>query len=174
MSLFVYEVALGTDQQTQLAKAAFKRMKTLRHPNILAYVDGLEVCVWCILPSQTQRYKTPTYSYNWRRYNNLSFKYPSFFSFSTYCSDRAICNWRHLHIGLMSGSVQIGSSLDVKGGQEPRLGYNSPSLITVQSWWKIHVFNAEYCQYLLGVRLLNARSFLFGETVSYVPLLKRN
>ncbi|XP_061581572.1 N-terminal kinase-like protein [Cololabis saira] len=42
VSVFVYEMAQGTDQQTQLAKAAFKRMKTLRHPNILAYVDGLE------------------------------------------------------------------------------------------------------------------------------------
>lgn len=45
MSVFVYDVAQGTEQETQLAKAAFKRMKTLRHPNILAYVDGLEVCV---------------------------------------------------------------------------------------------------------------------------------
>lgn len=45
MSVFVYEVAQGTEQQTQLAKAAFKRMKTLRHPNILAYVDGLEVYI---------------------------------------------------------------------------------------------------------------------------------
>ncbi|XP_072251685.1 N-terminal kinase-like protein [Leuresthes tenuis] len=42
VSVLVYEVAQGTEQQTQLAKAAFKRMKTLRHPNILAYVDGLE------------------------------------------------------------------------------------------------------------------------------------
>lgn len=42
VSVFVYEVAQGSEQQTQLAKAAFKRMKTLRHPNILAYVDGLE------------------------------------------------------------------------------------------------------------------------------------
>ncbi|KAM9795442.1 N-terminal kinase-like protein [Neosynchiropus ocellatus] len=42
VSVFVYDVAQGTEQQTQLAKAAFKRMKTLRHPNILAYVDGLE------------------------------------------------------------------------------------------------------------------------------------
>ncbi|XP_034037770.1 LOW QUALITY PROTEIN: N-terminal kinase-like protein [Thalassophryne amazonica] len=42
VSVFVYEVAQGTEEQTQLAKAAFKRMKTLRHPNILAYVDGLE------------------------------------------------------------------------------------------------------------------------------------
>lgn len=41
--MFLYEVAQGTEEQTQLAKAAFKRMKTLRHPNILAYVDGLEV-----------------------------------------------------------------------------------------------------------------------------------
>ncbi|GLD70286.1 N-terminal kinase-like protein isoform X2 [Lates japonicus] len=45
VSVFVYEVAQGTEQQTQLAKAAFKRMKTLRHPNILAYVDGLEKAV---------------------------------------------------------------------------------------------------------------------------------
>ncbi|XP_068596978.1 N-terminal kinase-like protein [Brachionichthys hirsutus] len=42
VSVFVYDVTQGTEQQTQLAKAAFKRMKTLRHPNILAYVDGLE------------------------------------------------------------------------------------------------------------------------------------
>ncbi|XP_034454191.1 N-terminal kinase-like protein [Hippoglossus hippoglossus] len=42
VSVFVYDSAQGTEQQTQLAKAAYKRMKTLRHPNILAYVDGLE------------------------------------------------------------------------------------------------------------------------------------
>ncbi|KAK2891001.1 hypothetical protein Q8A67_013644 [Cirrhinus molitorella] len=42
VSVFVYEVTQGTDEQTQLAKAAFKRTKTLRHPNILSYVDGLE------------------------------------------------------------------------------------------------------------------------------------
>uniref|UniRef100_A0A3P8ZNV8 N-terminal kinase-like protein n=1 Tax=Esox lucius TaxID=8010 RepID=A0A3P8ZNV8_ESOLU len=42
VSVFVYEMSAGTEEQTQLAKAAFKRMKTLRHPNILAYVDGLE------------------------------------------------------------------------------------------------------------------------------------
>lgn len=45
VSVFVYEAAQGTEEQSQLAKAAFKRMKTLRHPNILAYVDGLEVNV---------------------------------------------------------------------------------------------------------------------------------
>ncbi|XP_066504709.1 N-terminal kinase-like protein isoform X2 [Hoplias malabaricus] len=42
VSVFLYEVSQGTEEQTQLAKAAFKRMKTLRHPNILSYVDGLE------------------------------------------------------------------------------------------------------------------------------------
>uniref|UniRef100_A0A9R1SIE5 N-terminal kinase-like protein n=2 Tax=Cyprinus carpio TaxID=7962 RepID=A0A9R1SIE5_CYPCA len=42
VSVFVYEVSQGTEEQTQLAKAAFKRTKTLRHPNILSYVDGLE------------------------------------------------------------------------------------------------------------------------------------
>lgn len=43
MSIFVYDVKPGAEEQTQVAKAAFKRLKTLRHPNILAYIDGLEV-----------------------------------------------------------------------------------------------------------------------------------
>ncbi|XP_059003154.1 N-terminal kinase-like protein isoform X3 [Mustela lutreola] len=42
VSIFVYDVKPGADEQTQVAKAAFKRLKTLRHPNILAYIDGLE------------------------------------------------------------------------------------------------------------------------------------
>lgn len=43
MSIFVYDVKPGAEELTQVAKAAFKRLKTLRHPNILAYIDGLEV-----------------------------------------------------------------------------------------------------------------------------------
>ncbi|XP_042637447.1 N-terminal kinase-like protein [Orycteropus afer afer] len=42
VSIFVYDVKPGSEEQTQVAKAAFKRLKTLRHPNILAYIDGLE------------------------------------------------------------------------------------------------------------------------------------
>ncbi|KAJ8246948.1 hypothetical protein GJAV_G00257080 [Gymnothorax javanicus] len=50
VSVFVYEVTAGTEDQTQLAKAAFKRMKTLRHPNILCYADGLETekCLYVV------------------------------------------------------------------------------------------------------------------------------
>lgn len=47
MSIFVYDVKPGAEEQTQVAKAAFKRLKTLRHPNILAYIDGLEVPTSC-------------------------------------------------------------------------------------------------------------------------------
>lgn len=43
VSVFVYEVKPNADEQTQAAKSAFKRLKTLRHPNILSYIDGLEV-----------------------------------------------------------------------------------------------------------------------------------
>nr|XP_006136658.1 N-terminal kinase-like protein [Pelodiscus sinensis] len=42
VSVFVYEIKPNSDEQTQVAKAAFKRFKTLRHPNILSYIDGLE------------------------------------------------------------------------------------------------------------------------------------
>ncbi|KAL4622977.1 N-terminal kinase-like protein [Arapaima gigas] len=50
VSVFVYEASPGSEEKTQLAKAAFKRMKTLRHPNILAYVDGLETekCLYLV------------------------------------------------------------------------------------------------------------------------------
>ncbi|XP_064182218.1 N-terminal kinase-like protein isoform X2 [Anguilla rostrata] len=50
VSVFVFEVTAGAEDQTVLAKAAFKRMKTLRHPNILCYVDGLETekCLYLV------------------------------------------------------------------------------------------------------------------------------
>ena len=51
MSIFVYDVKPGAEEQTQVAKAAFKRLKTLRHPNILAYIDGLEVPAAQAVPS---------------------------------------------------------------------------------------------------------------------------
>lgn len=56
MSIFVYDVKPGADEQTQVAKAAFKRLKTLRHPNILAYIDGLEVPAQGAAPSLPPRF----------------------------------------------------------------------------------------------------------------------
>ncbi|XP_056383050.1 N-terminal kinase-like protein [Hyla sarda] len=50
VSVFTYEIHPGTEEQTQAAKSALKRIKTLRHPNILAYVDGLETdkCLYIV------------------------------------------------------------------------------------------------------------------------------
>ncbi|XP_006818698.1 N-terminal kinase-like protein [Saccoglossus kowalevskii] len=42
VSVFVYGIKGSNETQTQTAKTAFKRIKTLRHPNILMYIDGLE------------------------------------------------------------------------------------------------------------------------------------
>ncbi|XP_013926513.1 PREDICTED: N-terminal kinase-like protein, partial [Thamnophis sirtalis] len=42
VSLFVHEVKPSSEEQIQLAKTAFRFLKTLRHPNILSYIDGLE------------------------------------------------------------------------------------------------------------------------------------
>ncbi|XP_066575055.1 N-terminal kinase-like protein [Amia ocellicauda] len=42
VSVFVFELRPGGEEQMAVAKAALKRMKTLRHPNILAFADGLE------------------------------------------------------------------------------------------------------------------------------------
>ncbi|XP_066439052.1 N-terminal kinase-like protein [Eleutherodactylus coqui] len=50
VSVFTYEIHPGAEEQTQAAKSALKRIKTLRHPNILAYVDGLETdkCLYIV------------------------------------------------------------------------------------------------------------------------------
>ncbi|CAI9544514.1 unnamed protein product [Staurois parvus] len=50
VSVFTYDIRPGVDEQTQAAKSALKRIKTLRHPNILSYVDGLETdkCLYVV------------------------------------------------------------------------------------------------------------------------------
>ncbi|XP_055629063.1 N-terminal kinase-like protein isoform X2 [Toxorhynchites rutilus septentrionalis] len=42
VSVFVYDIKNGSDVKLELAKAAVKRLKTLRHPSILQFLDSLE------------------------------------------------------------------------------------------------------------------------------------
>lgn len=42
VSVFVFEAKVGSEGLLDTAKASVKRLKTLRHPNILQYVDSLE------------------------------------------------------------------------------------------------------------------------------------
>lgn len=42
VSVFVYEIKNGSEAKLELAKAAVKRLKTLRHPSILQYLDSHE------------------------------------------------------------------------------------------------------------------------------------
>lgn len=42
MSVFVYEIKSGSEAKLELAKAMVKRLKTLRHPSILQFLDSLE------------------------------------------------------------------------------------------------------------------------------------
>ncbi|XP_053678408.1 N-terminal kinase-like protein isoform X2 [Anopheles nili] len=42
VSVFTYDIRNGTDIKLELAKAAVKRLKTLRHPSILQFLDSLE------------------------------------------------------------------------------------------------------------------------------------
>ncbi|KAK2145585.1 hypothetical protein LSH36_670g00043 [Paralvinella palmiformis] len=41
-SVFVFDVKNSSESQISVAKASMKRLKTLRHPNILTFIDGLE------------------------------------------------------------------------------------------------------------------------------------
>lgn len=85
VSIFVYDVKPGADEQTQVAKAAFKRLKTLRHPNILSYIDGLEVPALCLLISVLTFSQFPSaVSTLFLSFQPLDFSTPRFgFCFST-------------------------------------------------------------------------------------------
>ncbi|KAI9559706.1 hypothetical protein GHT06_013711 [Daphnia sinensis] len=51
VSVFILDAKTnGSDTQIELAKSALKRLKTLRHPNILTYVDSLETekCLYLV------------------------------------------------------------------------------------------------------------------------------
>ena len=40
-TVFVYDVKAGSDVTTEVAKNCLKRIRTLRHPNIVTYVEGM-------------------------------------------------------------------------------------------------------------------------------------
>lgn len=42
MSIFTYEIKSGSEATFELAKISLKRIKTLRHPSILQYLDSFE------------------------------------------------------------------------------------------------------------------------------------
>lgn len=42
VSVFVYDVKTGNETKLEIARALLKRLKTLRHPSILQYLDSLE------------------------------------------------------------------------------------------------------------------------------------
>lgn len=42
VSIFVYDVKAGSETKLEIARALLKRLKTLRHPSILQYLDSIE------------------------------------------------------------------------------------------------------------------------------------
>lgn len=42
VSVFVYDIKNGSDTKLEIAKSSMKRLKTLRHPSVLQYLDSFE------------------------------------------------------------------------------------------------------------------------------------
>lgn len=42
VTVFVYDIKNGSDTKLEIAKGSMKRLKTLRHPSILLYLDSAE------------------------------------------------------------------------------------------------------------------------------------
>ncbi len=79
ISVFVSDVKSGASEtQLELARAAVKRLKTLRHPNVLMYVDSLETdkCVYlateAVEPLQQHLAEFVTNSQKKKQQKNLS------------------------------------------------------------------------------------------------------
>lgn len=59
VSIFTYDIKNGSDIKLEIAKSAMKRLKTLRHPSILQYLDSAEtdkmlcVATECVQPLGT-------------------------------------------------------------------------------------------------------------------------
>ncbi|KAG1665264.1 N-terminal kinase-like protein [Nymphon striatum] len=43
VSIFIFELKPGKENEFEIAKNCLKRLKTLRHPNVVTYIDSLEV-----------------------------------------------------------------------------------------------------------------------------------
>lgn len=42
ITIFIYDIKSGNDQKLELARSFVKRVKTLRHPGLLLYIDSVE------------------------------------------------------------------------------------------------------------------------------------
>lgn len=40
--MFVYDIRSGSDTKLEIARAAVKKLKTMRHPSVLQYLDSVE------------------------------------------------------------------------------------------------------------------------------------
>lgn len=45
VSVFMFDIKNGSETQLDVARSSVKRLKTLRHPSVLTYLDSLEVSV---------------------------------------------------------------------------------------------------------------------------------
>ncbi|XP_078466443.1 N-terminal kinase-like protein isoform X1 [Lampetra planeri] len=50
VSIFVFDIRAGAEAQAAVARASLKRLKTMRHPNILSFIDALETdkCLYLV------------------------------------------------------------------------------------------------------------------------------
>ncbi|XP_011882156.1 PREDICTED: N-terminal kinase-like protein isoform X1 [Vollenhovia emeryi] len=130
VSVFVFDVKNGGEQQLDIARSAVKRLKTLRHPSILAYLDSLETDKMVYLA--TERVE-PLYNRLTQRCNpeNES-KKELYFSWGIFQITRALNflnndgNLRHNNVNLWSVFVNEESGEWKLGGVEYMTAVDTP------------------------------------------------
>ncbi|XP_032662625.1 N-terminal kinase-like protein [Odontomachus brunneus] len=130
VSVFVFDVKNGGEQQLDIARSAVKRLKTLRHPSILAYLDSLETDKMVYLA--TERVE-PLHNRLTRKCNSESAsKNELYFSWGIFQITRALNflnndgNLRHNNVNLWTVFVNEESGEWKLGGVEYMTAVDTP------------------------------------------------
>lgn len=122
VSVFVFECKSGNEHLLNIARSAVKRLKTLRHPSILAYLDSFETNK--VIYLATERVESLYSRLTRKSDNDDEFKKELYFSWGIFQITRALnflnndANLRHNNVNLWTVFVNEESGEWKLGGVE--------------------------------------------------------
>ncbi|XP_039283271.1 N-terminal kinase-like protein [Nilaparvata lugens] len=118
VSVFVFDIKNNSDTQFEVAKTAVKRLKTLRHPSILTYLDSLETDKMLYLVTE---YIEPLHTHLETSCSNEGTAKELYLAWGIFQITRALsfvnndCNMRHNNVCLWSVFVNCAGEWKLGG-----------------------------------------------------------
>ncbi|KAI2800659.1 hypothetical protein RDWZM_009027 [Blomia tropicalis] len=116
VTIFRYEIKPNEESYMDLAKSSLKRLKTLRHPSILTFIDSLETDKYVLVVTE---YVEPLFSYIEQNLNQLTASQKEFaISWGILTVSKGLCFLNNdcnlIHCNLSIGSIYVNSGGDWK------------------------------------------------------------